>query len=213
MVTSSSFRMGMLRTCKMCKRRSTLDPATGVSGFDIGWAHRTLCFSLNSLLKGALMIVRRAPEAAPKCTLRDLRLEEARPATVNIMCVEYMDLIVMLPYWHLLSSCLRVGLSIECRRRQKCSRCRKSAAKLGKSKVRWCQDQEEEVLARSPTCRVLACNNNNVPALRRGTRSPYVKRLHLRINCQTGQRYTPTCMGVSVSGNDTKSETGQTPAS
>ncbi len=44
----------------------------------------TLCFSLSSLLRGALMIVRRTLEGAPKWTLRDLRLEEARPWTCQL---------------------------------------------------------------------------------------------------------------------------------
>lgn len=40
---------------------------------------RTLCFSRSSLLRGALMMVRRTLDGAPKWTLRDLRLDEARP--------------------------------------------------------------------------------------------------------------------------------------
>jgi hypothetical protein len=40
---------------------------------------RTLCFSRSSLLRGALMMVLRTLEGAPKWSLRDLRLDEARP--------------------------------------------------------------------------------------------------------------------------------------
>jgi hypothetical protein len=36
----------------------------------------TLCFSLSSLLNGALMIVRRTLEGAPKCALRDFLRDE-----------------------------------------------------------------------------------------------------------------------------------------
>ena len=38
----------------------------------------TLCFSLSSLLNGALMMVRRTLEGALKCALRDFRREEWR---------------------------------------------------------------------------------------------------------------------------------------
>lgn len=38
---------------------------------------RTLCFSRSSLLKGALMMVRRSLEGALKCALRDFRREQA----------------------------------------------------------------------------------------------------------------------------------------
>lgn len=37
---------------------------------------RTLCFSRSSLLKGALMMVRRSLEGALKCALRDFRREQ-----------------------------------------------------------------------------------------------------------------------------------------
>lgn len=37
----------------------------------------TLCFSLSSLLNGALMMTRRSLEGALKCALRDFRREEA----------------------------------------------------------------------------------------------------------------------------------------
>ena len=39
---------------------------------------RTLCFSRNSLLRGALMITRRTLEGAEKCALRDFLREEWR---------------------------------------------------------------------------------------------------------------------------------------
>jgi hypothetical protein len=42
-----------------------------------GGRNRTLCFSRSSLLKGALIIVRRWLEGAEKCALRDFRREVA----------------------------------------------------------------------------------------------------------------------------------------
>jgi hypothetical protein len=57
--------------------------AGGVLGekFDLAFDVRsrishTLCFSLSSLLNGALIIVRRTLEGALKCDLRDFLLEE-----------------------------------------------------------------------------------------------------------------------------------------
>jgi len=43
-----------------------------------GGEGRTLCFSRSSLLRGALMMVRRTLEGAVKCALRDLRREQWR---------------------------------------------------------------------------------------------------------------------------------------
>jgi hypothetical protein len=46
--------------------------------FNLRWACRqhTLYFSRSSLLRGALMMLRRMLEGALKCALRDLRLED-----------------------------------------------------------------------------------------------------------------------------------------
>lgn len=55
---------------------------------------RTLCFSLNSLLKGALIMTLRTLEGAPKCAFLDLRLDEWR----------LLLIFVILP---VLSSCCR----------------------------------------------------------------------------------------------------------
>ena len=43
----------------------------------------TLCFSLSSLLRGALIMFRRTVDGAEKCALRDLRLDEAMPEDVS----------------------------------------------------------------------------------------------------------------------------------
>lgn len=43
----------------------------------------TLCFSLSSLLRGALIMFRRAEDGAEKCALRDLRLDEAMPGNMS----------------------------------------------------------------------------------------------------------------------------------
>lgn len=62
-----------------------------------GWTFHTLCFSRSSLERGALMMLRRAVEPALKWALRDLRLEEARPAGLSALykrslsCETYRD--------------------------------------------------------------------------------------------------------------------------
>lgn len=52
---------------------------------------RTLCFSLSSLLNGALMMTRRSLEGALKCALRDFRREEASSVD-KINCQSLIDI-------------------------------------------------------------------------------------------------------------------------
>ena len=66
--TSSSLRMGIERTYKQTTRQKCSVNRPG--------KNRTLCFSRSSLLRGALMMVRRTLEGAEKCALRDFLLEE-----------------------------------------------------------------------------------------------------------------------------------------
>ena len=51
---------------------------SGYEWFEEEMLGRTLCFSRNSLLRGALMITRRTLEGAEKCALRDFLREEWR---------------------------------------------------------------------------------------------------------------------------------------
>lgn len=67
METSSSLRMGMLRTCGGCQMCRQKEQNGG---------RRTLYFSRSSLLRGALMMTRRTLEGAEKCALRDFLREE-----------------------------------------------------------------------------------------------------------------------------------------
>lgn len=73
METSSSLRIGMLRTYMYTPVNfiMALDPETQMDqwsgGYDVGgWVVRTPCFSLNSLERGADMITRRTEEGAEK---------------------------------------------------------------------------------------------------------------------------------------------------
>lgn len=65
MVTSSSLRMGMLRTCFCCCQFRFSD-SFGRPRADAEGALLTLYFSRSSLLRGALMMVRRTLEGALK---------------------------------------------------------------------------------------------------------------------------------------------------
>ena len=85
MMTSSSFRMGMLRTYRHYCIRSIAANMPEVAAKIIVWlplnrrrlTRLTLCFSRNSLLSGALMMVLLVLEGAPKWALRDFRREDA----------------------------------------------------------------------------------------------------------------------------------------
>lgn len=64
----------------------------------------TLYFSRSSLLRGALMMVRRTLEGAPKCALRDFLLEEAMPAAgiVSFMAVGCVAVVESSVLWLIL---------------------------------------------------------------------------------------------------------------
>ncbi len=97
MMTSSSLRMGIERTCW---GEGGLVRG-GLGGRDFGGEGRgreergeggrrgggTLCFSRSSLLRGALIITRRTLEGAVKCALRDFLREEWRAGSHFVSCL------------------------------------------------------------------------------------------------------------------------------